>query len=72
MGNLVPCDWEQGVQRLVGYVRDFGVVGSSEADPGGFPIAVRKLLQTAGRTPGHSITLVHTLGMYLITKPAVF
>ena len=53
MGNFVPCDWEQGVQRLVGDVRDFGVVGSSEADPRGFPIAVRKLLQAAGRTPGH-------------------
>ena len=58
MGNFVPCDWEQGVQRLVGNVRDFGVVGSSEADPGGFSIAVWKFFQAAGRTPGHSITLV--------------
>ena len=58
MGHIVSCDWEQGVQRLVGNVRDFGMVGTSEADAGRLTVAVWKLLKPAGRTPGQKVSFI--------------
>ena len=57
VGHIISCDWEQGVQRLVGNVGDFGMGGSAQADARWLPIAVRKLLEAAGRTPGQKVGL---------------
>ena len=58
MGHIVSCDWEQGVQRLVGNVWDFGMGGSSQADPRRLAVAVWELLEAAGRTPGQKVSFI--------------
>ena len=58
VGHIVSCDWEQGVQRLVGNVWDFGMGGSSQADPRRLAVAVWELLEPAGRTPGQKVSFI--------------